>query len=337
MSGEVKEEDVSQRFSHFWNEVCEFHSLPTALAEQFRRFLFHQRLGLLELIDFLFNDDPTLTFQSPLVLALANCLLTYWDFIRKFVDAQGCNSMVLSCLKVFHSLGSSVFYLLVLFEIKCRHLSTHCLPKLIRRSATKCISIIGFNCSIYEAMVSDQTQVSSNHFLSQKFKIMFAHSQVHSPLKLSSIIEFFRQSYYHLVPSFFDNLFGDIDDTDYTVHHDQKGIGEPRIIQKGVPDLKSRQSSKLHVNTLSTNSDTNGLLSRSRKSPMNGHRIALESKLLQHRITISIPNSSCQSTSNIDNELRKAPKRVLNCSDVDKDLSLKCRRRTIIEETPIKY
>lgn len=327
-------------FHSFWSNISELYSLPVCVNKIFQNYLFHQNcssfelvMGLLSLIE----QSGRLYLRDPVVTTLTNCLLLFWDNVRKFQDDQVSRASLfsLSCAKLLHSFGTAIFYLILIFEMSCRQVTCgHCsLPKVIRRSVTKSISIIGLNCANYDAIVSDPLSSSSIQILSEKINILFGNIPAFAtPLDQKKIFDYFHNSYYHLVPQLFDDFFGDLDER-YS-HHIPQNAEDLISYQHGANvdvEQPKKKVSVIHLKTLSNNVNSNTLLSRSRISPMNGHRIALENRLLQHHVTRESFNAP-RNHSKIDNELRKTQERISNPLETSRKKS----RRIVIEDTPVR-
>jgi hypothetical protein len=338
-------------FSSDWSQHCILHSLDLTLTGVIADYLFVQKKKCLEVVCeillFLQIEDGD-QLKNPTFFSLTRCLLSYCDLIRKYQDDSPSGSLHSS--KLFYSLCISILFLRLIFEISSRKsnsllISLQSIPKVVRKGVIKSLSIVGFNCSDYQSIISDS---EASKVFEEKFFVIFPDMTSHSSLlHQTQVMDFFRSSYGTSCPRLVIDLFDDVDDELSVLD----GILSSQVDQKfkkvikrsisqdsktNVPFLRpvnDRTIPALQVNALTRRSESNILLSKSRTSSMNGHRLGMERRLQKQQITVATSAHISISADDKGTALDTPKKRM---SDTNNESRNTRQRRSIIEDTPIR-
>jgi hypothetical protein len=330
------EELQTKQFLLDWGQHCFFYSINGTIAEIVNDYLFHQRKNLTEVVSeillFLRGDDQ---FKDPMFSSLARCLLSYCDLIRKYHDDSPPHTLHSS--KLFYSMCVSILFIRLTFDIAARSsnslsISLKIIPKIAQKGLIKCLSIVGFNCSDYQASLDDPPLFAQ--LLGQKFFLLYP-DLIPEPslLDQNHVLNFFRSNYFVSCPLLVGDLFDDIDDELHvlnpnTVSNEQIFLSREVVISQSKCPVNDGTKPVLHQSALTRRSESNILLSKSRTSPMNGHRLCMERRLQKQQTT-----TNAVKPKEMDSILHISKKRMVEQRTDSKNSR---QRRLVIEDTPIR-
>jgi hypothetical protein len=293
----------------------------------------------------LIPKNPNQSLKDPLVLSITHCLTSFCDWIRKCRNIS-LSSLPIRYFRLLYSLGSSLFFLRLIFEMSSSHpaITIHSLPIAVHKGLVKCLSIVGFNCSDYCCMATNPETEDSQlvHLLGEKFNILFPDIIQSNHLNQNLVISFFHCCYDPICPLLVEDLFGDIDDTEDITpsrgsilrdieSHSKIAQEDLRVhITPSAGPKFSNEGSSLHLNVLTKKNEPNMLLSKSRISPMNGHRLALERRLQKQ------PVARNHHQPPILGGVGTSRKRTFNQEDRGTNTKGTRSRRLIVEDTPVR-
>lgn len=321
-----------------WKELFLLHKIPGDISEALQEYLFHQRKDCSAAVRDTLRCIPNQSLKHPLVLSLTNSLTSFCDWIRKSSDVCS-SSTPIRFFRILYSLGISIYFLRLIFEMSSEQsaMRLHSLPIAVRKSVVQCLSIIGFNCSDYQVMISSP-EAELTHLLAEKFSSLFP--EIISPSSLLNqrlVICFFHSCYNSSCPCLVEDLFGDMEDMIPSPFSDLgENVRHSKLGKEEIPVLATPPSDSpltnlsLHVGALATKNERNALLSRCRTSPMNGHRLALERRLQKQPVA---PNHHSLTVSNSVKDVGISRKRSFT---QESNLKGNNRRRLVVEDTPVR-